>query len=120
MTVASSGDRRLNAYLLGARNVTCFDINPITLLHMNLKDTIITNLSLAISCNNSNTLLALLVSKLPVGSSAIIIGVSLARALAIATLCFCPPDNLDTFVFLYFCNPTFFIRSFTLFFTTFP
>lgn len=45
LTVASSGDQRLNAYLLGARNVTCFDINPITLLHMNLKDTIITNLS---------------------------------------------------------------------------
>ena len=41
LSVAGSGDQRLNAYLLGAENVTCFDINPITKLQLNLKDKII-------------------------------------------------------------------------------
>lgn len=38
LTVAGSGDQRLNAYLLGASDVTCFDINPLSELHMELKD----------------------------------------------------------------------------------
>ena len=38
LTVAGSGDQRLNSYLLGARDVTCFDINPLTELNMELKD----------------------------------------------------------------------------------
>ena len=38
LTVAGSGDQRLNSYLLGARKVTCFDINPLTELNMELKD----------------------------------------------------------------------------------
>ena len=44
LTVAGSGDQRLNAYLLGARNVTVFDSNPLTLLNMRLKDAAIKNL----------------------------------------------------------------------------
>lgn len=39
LTVAASGDQRINAYMLGAKNVTCFDINPLTKLQLNLKDT---------------------------------------------------------------------------------
>ena len=50
--------------------------------------TTITNLSFEISFNSLITSLADLLSKLPVGSSATIIGVSFAKALAIATLCF--------------------------------
>ena len=38
LTVAGSGDQRLNSYLLGAKDVTCFDINPLTELNMELKD----------------------------------------------------------------------------------
>lgn len=45
LTVAGSGDQRLNSYLLGARKVTCFDINPTTELHMELKDRVIETLS---------------------------------------------------------------------------
>ena len=52
-----------------------------------------------------------LLSKLPVGSSAMITGTSLARALAIATRCFCPPDNFDTFVLVNFSRFTFLISS---------
>lgn len=44
LTVAGSGDQRLNSYLLGARKVTCFDINPLTELHMELKDRVIETL----------------------------------------------------------------------------
>lgn len=44
LTVAGSGDQRLNTYLLGANNVDCFDINPITELHLKLKDTAIKNI----------------------------------------------------------------------------
>ena len=45
LTVAGSGDQRLNSYLLGARKVTCFDINPLTELHMELKDRAIETLN---------------------------------------------------------------------------
>ena len=72
-----------------------------------------TNLYLEISLNNFIIPLADRLSKLPVGSSAIIIGVSFAKARAIATLCFCPPDNLDTLVFLNLYKSTFFIKSST-------
>ena len=44
LTVAGSGDQRLNSYLLGAKDVTCFDINPLTELHLKLKDAVIKNL----------------------------------------------------------------------------
>ena len=45
LTVGGSGDQRLNSYLLGARDVTCFDINPLVELHMELKDRVIETLS---------------------------------------------------------------------------
>ena len=45
---------------------------------------------------NSITSILVLVSKLPVGSSARISGGSLTIALAIATRCCCPPDNVVT------------------------
>lgn len=38
LTVAGSGDQRINAFMLGASKVTCFDINPLTKLQINLKD----------------------------------------------------------------------------------
>lgn len=37
LTVAGSGDQMLNAYLMGAKNVTCFDINPLAYYQINLK-----------------------------------------------------------------------------------
>ena len=37
LTVAGSGDQMLNAYLLGAKNVTCFDINPLAFCQVKLK-----------------------------------------------------------------------------------
>ena len=45
LTVAGSGDQRLNAYLLGASKVTTFDVNPFTKLHMELKDEAIRNIN---------------------------------------------------------------------------
>ena len=78
-----------------------------------------TSLSLEILFNNLIMPLAELLSKFPVGSSAMMIGVSLANALAIATLCFWPPDNLDTLVFLNLYKSTVFINSSTLFFISF-
>ena len=45
LTVGGSGDQRLNAYLLGARNVTCFDINPLVYEHLKLKDDAIRTLN---------------------------------------------------------------------------
>ena len=39
LTVAGSGDQRINSFMLGASKVTCFDINPLTKLQINLKDT---------------------------------------------------------------------------------
>lgn len=38
LTVAGSGDQRLNAYLMGASEVTCFDINGLCKLQLDLKD----------------------------------------------------------------------------------
>ena len=37
LTVCGSGDQVLNAYLLGAKNVTCFDINPLAFYQVCLK-----------------------------------------------------------------------------------
>ena len=45
LTVTGSGDQMLNAYLLGAKNVTCFDINPNTFYHAKLKKTAVCNMS---------------------------------------------------------------------------
>ncbi len=45
LTVAGSGDQRLNAYLMGADDVTCFDINELCKYHLDLKDKAIINLS---------------------------------------------------------------------------
>lgn len=45
LTVAGSGDQRLNAYLLGASDVTCFDINPLVKFQLDMKDTAIKELS---------------------------------------------------------------------------
>lgn len=45
LTVAGSGDQRLNCYSLGAKDVTCFDVNPLSELHLKLKDSALENLS---------------------------------------------------------------------------
>ena len=50
--------------------------------------------------NKSMMSIVLCLSSAPVGSSANSIRGLLTIALAIATLCFCPPDNLLTFLFL--------------------
>ena len=55
--------------------------------------TIITSLSFAISFNKSIICIDVDESSAPVGSSASNISGSLTKALAIATLCICPPDN---------------------------
>lgn len=39
LTVAGSGDQRYNAYLNGAKEVVCFDVNSLAELNMRLKDT---------------------------------------------------------------------------------
>lgn len=44
LTVAGSGDQRLNCFLNGASDVTCFDVNPVAELHLKLKDTAIEEL----------------------------------------------------------------------------
>ena len=41
LTVAGSGDQRLNSYLMGSFSVSCFDINPLVLYHLRLKDELI-------------------------------------------------------------------------------
>lgn len=46
LTVAGSGDQRLNALLMGAKEVTCFDINPVSELQLKLKDAAIKTFSL--------------------------------------------------------------------------
>lgn len=46
LTVAGSGDQRLNSYLMGASDVTCFDVNDVCELHLKLKDAAIRELSL--------------------------------------------------------------------------
>ena len=68
--------------------------------------TIIINLSLDIFFNISITCTLVFVSNAPVGSSAKIISGSFTNALAIATLCICPPDNWFGFLFIWFFNPT--------------
>lgn len=45
LTVAGSGDQMLNAYLMGAKNVTCFDINPLAFYQVKLKKAAICTLS---------------------------------------------------------------------------
>ena len=45
LTVAGSGDQLLNAYLLGAQNVTCFDINPLAFYQVKLKKAAVCTLS---------------------------------------------------------------------------
>ena len=45
LSVGGSGDQRLNAYLLGASSVKCFDKNPFVKYHMELKDNAIKRLS---------------------------------------------------------------------------
>ncbi|EAL10795.1 conserved hypothetical protein [Listeria monocytogenes str. 4b H7858] len=50
-------------------------------------------------------------SSAPVGSSAIIISGLLARDLAIATLCFCPPDSCVGFLLAKSSSPTCFSKS---------
>ena len=45
LTVAGSGDQRLNCYSLGANSVTCFDVNRLTDLHSRLKDAAIKELN---------------------------------------------------------------------------
>lgn len=44
LTVTGSGDQRYNCYLKGAKEVVCFDINPLAGLHVRLKDTAMQNL----------------------------------------------------------------------------
>ena len=55
--------------------------------------TMIINLFLLISFSNSMICTLVVLSSAPVGSSARMISGSLTSALAIATLCICPPDN---------------------------
>ena len=57
---------------------------------------------------NSITSILVFVSKLPVGSSASISGASFTIALAIATLCCCPPDICDGILFSLLSRPTIF------------
>ena len=83
--------------------------------------TIITSLSFDIFFNISITCTEVWVSKAPVGSSAKIISGLFTKALAIATLCICPPDNWFGFLCICSFNPTssnaliaFCLRSFLL------
>lgn len=46
LTVTGSGDQAMNVILNGAKNITCFDINPITFCHLELKKEAIKALSL--------------------------------------------------------------------------
>lgn len=46
LTVTGSGDQLINSYLLGAKNVTCFDSNPLTFINLKLKKAAIKSLSL--------------------------------------------------------------------------
>ena len=73
----------------------------------------IINLSFLLSLNKIlNTSTAFLWSKFPVGSSARIISGELIKALAIAILCFSPPDNSEGKWSILFRRPNFFIKSF--------
>jgi hypothetical protein len=62
--------------------------------------------------NNSIIFSPVLRSRLPVGSSAKIIFASLASALAIAVLCFSPPERVAGKASLLFSRPTLFIKFF--------
>ena len=62
-------------------------------------------------CKISIISIAVVLSNDPVGSSAKMILGPLINALAIATLCFSPPDNLDTLCLTFFFNPTMAITS---------
>lgn len=50
LSVCGSGDQLLNAYLFGAKNVTCFDINYLALLFLRFKVEFIKNLSYSEFC----------------------------------------------------------------------
>lgn len=63
----------------------------------------------------ANNSLVFLLSKFPVGSSAIIILGSLTRALAIAVRCFCPPEHSSGYLFKRPSMPRFLAISCTLF-----
>lgn len=45
LTVAGSGDQMLNSYLMGAENVTCFDVNPLAFYQVKLKKAAVSTLS---------------------------------------------------------------------------
>ncbi len=63
--------------------------------------TTITSLpSWAICSSSSKTSAVLAESSAPVGSSAIMISGSDANALAMATRCFCPPDNCEGYLLI--------------------
>ena len=66
--------------------------------------TITTRRSLATSFNSSMTCTLVSLSRAPVGSSARRISGSFTRALAMATLCICPPESW--FGFLCTCSPS--------------
>ena len=68
--------------------------------------TIIINLSLEIFFKISITWILVLVSNAPVGSSAKIMSGLFTKALAIATLCICPPDNWFGFLCIWSFKPT--------------
>ena len=76
--------------------------------------TIITNFSFATSFNKSIICILVFESNAPVGSSARIISGLFTNALAIATLCICPPDNCVGFLFICADNPTLFNASLAL------
>ena len=68
--------------------------------------TMITSLSLAISCNRFITWIPVSVSSAPVGSSASTISGLFTSALAIATRCICPPESWLGFLFSWPLSPT--------------
>ena len=77
--------------------------------------TIITSLSLATSLSNSITWTLVSESRAPVGSSASTMLGLFTSALAIATLCICPPDNWLGFLCIWSFNPTLSKTSIALF-----
>ena len=77
--------------------------------------TIIISLSFEISFKISITCTLVDESNAPVGSSARSMSGSFTNALAIATLCICPPDIWLGFLFIWSPNPTFFSASIALF-----
>ena len=71
--------------------------------------TIITSFPLsAISFKISKICIEVPLSRAPVGSSAIMISGSLMSALAMATLCFCPPESWFGFFLSWLSSPTLF------------